>query len=90
MKPTRVIKRWPIRLQHGRGVTEAGRTKDGTLVFRIVGSDKFSRWSPPPPVFAYLATEQEPDLSPNERAKALRALGSAHCIIDRRTRKPEV
>ena len=26
----------------------------------------------------------------NERAKALRALGSAHCIIDRRTRKPEV
>lgn len=53
-------------------------------------TDKFSRWSPPPPVFAYLATEQEPDLSPNERAKALRALGSAHCIIDRRTRKPEV
>lgn len=87
---TRVVKKWVIPRGPGHKRVEAGRTKDGSLVFRIVGSDKFSRWSPPPPVFAYLATEQEPDLSPNERAKALRALGSAHCIIDRRTRKPEV
>ena len=47
MKPTRVIKRWPIRLQNGRGVTEAGRTKDGSSVFRIKGSTKFGRWSKP-------------------------------------------
>jgi len=87
---TRVVKKWVIPRGPGHKRVEAGRTKDGSLVFRIVGSDKFSRWSSPPPVFAYLATEQEPDLSPNERAKALRALGSAHCIIDRRTRKPEV
>lgn len=61
MKPTRVIKRWPIRLQHSRGLTEAGRTKDGTLVFRIKGSPKFWRWSKPGPMFAHLAETQEPD-----------------------------
>ena len=89
---TRVVKKWVIPRGPGHRRVEAGRTKDGALMFRIMGSTsaKFSRWSTPPPVFAYLATECEPDLSPHERAKALSALGYAHCIIDHRTRKPEV
>ena len=62
MKPTRVIKRWPIRLQRGsRAVAEAGRTKDGSLVFRFKGCPRFGRWSKPGPVFARLAETQEPE-----------------------------
>lgn len=60
MKPTRVIKRWPIRLVHGRGNGDAGRTKEGALVFRIKGSATFGKWSTPGPVFAYIAEKQEP------------------------------